>query len=281
MVCETGSMTETAKKIHMTQPAVSQTILDLEEELNVKLFDRIKNKLVLTNSGKVLLNYSQKILRLVKETEDVIEQITNIKKGELRIGASMTIGTYLLPELIKKFKRIYSGIKLPLVIDNTDFIVDKILGNELDIGLVEGRVDLEDIIIKPFQNDELCLICSRDHHWAEKKIIEPAAIKEADFIIREEGSGTREIIKRTFYKHNLACNIKHVFNNFEAIKNAVAANIGVSIVPEIAVSEEIKRGEIVKVDIKDIQLKRKFNIIYHKDKYHSELFKQFLNYLKD
>ncbi len=278
-VCKTCSMTETAKELYMTQPAVSQTILDLENELNIRLFDRIKNRLVLTNTGDILLNYSKKIIHLLEEAEDVLDKIANIQAGKLRVGASMTIGTYLLPEVLSSFNKKYTGIDLPLVIDNTVLIVSKILNNEIDIALVEGPVESQDIIIEPYCEDELALVCSKEHPWSKKNYIEPAEIKKENLIIREEGSGTRNIVKTTFLQHNLSYNIKHTLNNFEAIKKAVSANIGISIIPEIAIKRELEEEELKKIEIRNIKFKRLFKVIYHKDKYLTKLFKQFYKYI--
>ncbi|WP_230868391.1 LysR family transcriptional regulator [Iocasia frigidifontis] len=278
-VCKTGSMTKTAEELYMTQPAVSQTILDLEDSLNVRLFDRIKNSLVLTNTGEILLEYSQKIIHLMEETEDVIDRIVNIKQGGLRIGASMTIGTYLLPEILNGFRERFSGVDLPLIVDNTVLIVNKILNNELDLALVEGPINSPDIIVEPYCEDSLSLVCSVEHHWSQRDYIDPAEIEGEKLIIREEGSGTRDLIQNTFLQHNVLYNIAHTINNFEAIKKAVSANIGISLIPAIGIKKEIKKGELKEIRLEDISFKRLFKLIYHKDKYLTGLFKEFYDYI--
>lgn len=272
-------MTKTAEELYMTQPAVSQTILDLEDSLNVRLFDRIKNTLVLTNTGKILLEYSQKIIHLVKETEDVIDRIVNIKRGSLRIGASMTIGTYLLPKILNGFRERFSEVELPLVVDNTVLIANKILNNELDLALVEGPVNSSDVIIEPYCEDSLSLVCSVEHHWFQRDYVDPVEIEGEELIIREQGSGTRDLIQNTFLQHNVLYNIGHTINNFEAIKKAVSANIGISLIPAIGIEKEVKRGELKEIILKDIKFKRLFKLIYHKDKYLTGLFKEFHDYI--
>lgn len=278
-VCKTGSMTKTAEKLYMTQPAVSQTILDLEDNLNVRLFDRIKNSLVLTNTGEILLEYSQKIIHLLEETEDVIDRIANIKKGSLRIGASMTIGTYLLPEILNGFRGRFTGVDLPLVVDNTVLIVDKILNNELDLALVEGPVNSPDIIIEPYCGDSLSLVCSKEHHWSQRDYIEPAELEGEELIMREEGSGTRDLIENIFLKHNISYNIGHTINNFEAIKRVVSANLGISLIPAIGIKNELKERELKEIRLKGIGFKRLFKVIYHKDKFLTGLFREFHDYM--
>ena len=280
-VCETNNMTKAAKKLHMTQPAISQTISNLEEELGVKLFERIKNHLELTYSGRVLCNYSQKIIRMVDESEDLLNQIANLKKGKLRIGASMTIGTYLMPELINQFKNKHEELKMPLMINNTDHIVDSILNNELDIGFVEGPFNSAEITTDFFINDELILIASPDYFNKEKNNIVLEDIAGGKFILREKGSGTRDIVKQKLEESRINFKIKHVLNNFEAIKKAIMANLGISILPRLAVKEELKREELIEIELENLKITREFKIIYHTDKYQSPFFMHFMNFLKN
>ena len=279
-VCKYGSMSKAGENLYMSQPAISQAIHDLEEELNIKLFDRIKRQLILTHAGKTLLEYARRILLLVEEAENNISDIANMNRGRLRIGSSTTIGTYLLPKLIGEFKKSYQKIDIPFVIDNTQVIKDKILDYEIDVALVEGPVHSDDIIVKPCYDDQLYLICSKDHPWASRKIINPNEIKGENFIIREPGSGTREVIENTMAKHKLTYQIKHVLNNTETIIKDVEANIGISIVPKLAIQDKMGNVNFKKLDIKGVDFTRKFNIIYHKDKYISNIFKAFLDFLK-
>jgi len=278
-VCEIGSMSGAAKELYMTQPAISQTIIELEENLEVKLFERIKKKLILTHPGRILLNYSRRILILTEEAENTITDIAKMNQGRLRIGASMTIGTYLLPKIIKDFQTKYQNIELPFIIDNTSVIEEMILNNKIDLALVEGPIKSTEITIKPFFDDQMIIICSPQHKWAKRELIEPSEIEEEKFITREKGSGTREVIENTLVKFNLSYQPKYILNNIEAIKKSVEANIGISILPEIAVKKEMEEDKIVKVSIEKIDFTRKFQLIYHRDKYHSNLFNEFVNHM--
>ena len=278
-VCETKNMTEAGKKMHMTQPAVSQTIINLEKDLQVKLFERIKNRLELTYSGRVLYKYSQKIMRLVNESEDMMHQIADLNKGKLRVGASMTIGTYLLPEIINEFKEENKALEMPIVIDNTVHIVDKILNNELDIGFVEGPFQSNEIVTKLFIKDKLCLVAGPSYYSKGIKEVDIGDLNNEDYIMREQGSGTRKITINKFEELNINYNIEHVLNNFEAIKKVVAANMGIAFLPEISVKQEVEAGNLVKIQVRDLKIKRDFKIIYHKDKYHSPFFTHFMDHL--
>lgn len=280
-VCERKNMTKAAKNLHMTQPAVSQTISNLEEKLGVKLFERIKNHLELTYSGRVLCNYSQKITRMVNESEDMLNQIANLKKGRLRIGASMTVGTYLLPELINEFKKEHEELKMPLYINNTDNIIDNILNNDLDIGFVEGPFNSKEITSEVFRKDYLALISSPNYFLKSPDKIYLEDISGEKFILREKGSGTRDLAKQRLEKSSIDFEIKHVLNNFEAIKKAIMANMGISILPKIAVREEMKRGELIEINLDELGISREFKIIYHSDKYQSPFFTYFMDFLRD
>ena len=278
-VCQNQNMSATARKLHISQPAISQTISNLEQQLNVKLFERLNRRLVLTNTGKILLNYSNRILNLIDEAEQTIDDINNLKQGKLRIGASMTIGTYLLPKIINQFQQQHPKLEIKFMIDNTEIIESMVLENEIDLGLVEGPTENKNIIRENFFDDQLLLTCSTDHEWAKHNTIAPEKLKNKKLIIREKGSGTREVIENILVKHQLNYKIQHTLNNIEAIKKAVIANMGVSILPTIAIKEELVNNQLSTIKLKDISFTRKFSFIYHQDKYQSKLFKKFINFI--
>lgn len=279
-VCESKSMTAAGKKLYMSQPAVSQTITKLEKEVGIKLFERIKNRLELTYGGKVLYKYSKKIIRLTAESEDMLHQIANLKAGKLRIGASMTIGTYILPDIINDFKKEYQELKMPLYINNTDNIVDNILNNDLDIAFVEGPFKEKEIKSEIFRKDELVVVSSPDYFSKKVGDLSLGDIAGENFILREKGSGTRDLAIKKLEESQIDYKIKHVLNNFEAIKKAITANFGLSILPKISVREEVNRGELVILNIEELNIVRDFKIIYHDSKYHSPFFSRFKDYLK-
>lgn len=279
-VCESKSMTAAGEKLYMSQPAVSQTITKLEKEVGIKLFERIKNRLELTYGGKVLYKYSKKIIRLTDESEDMLHQIANLKAGKLRIGASMTIGTYILPDIINDFKKEYQELKMPLYINNTDNIVDNILNNDLDIAFVEGPFKEKEIKSEIFRKDELVVVSSPDYFSKKVGDLSLGDIAGENFILREKGSGTRDLAIKKLEESQIDYKIKHVLNNFEAIKKAITANFGLSILPKISVREEVNRGELVILNIEELNIVRDFKIIYHDSKYHSPFFSRFKDYLK-
>ncbi|WP_339059950.1 selenium metabolism-associated LysR family transcriptional regulator [Tepidibacillus marianensis] len=280
IVCESETLTEAGKKLYMTQPAISQAISELESELNTPLFERINKKLLLTYAGEVLYQYSKRILNLIDEARTTIDDITNRNRGRLRIGASTTIGTYLLPHIIGQFQKKYPTVDLPFVIDNTEVIEGLIQDHQIDIGLVEGPIHSK-VQAKPFYDDELYFICSPEHRWANKGTIEPHELESESLIMREKGSGTREVFENVMNEHNQTYQVKHVLNNTEAIKKSVEANIGVAIISKIAVIDEMQAGKVVNVQLNGIRFVRKLHFIYHQEKYPSQLFQEFIDTVKE
>jgi len=278
-VSESVTLTEAGKKLYMTQPAISQAISELESELSTLLFDRINKKLTLTYAGETLYQYSKQILNLIDEAKHTIEDINNRKLGRLRIGASTTIGIYLLPQLIGGFQQLYPSIDLPFMIDNTEVIERLIQEHQVDIGLVEGPIHSK-VQTHPFFDDELFLVCSINHPWAKKRKISPLEIENEPMILREKGSGTREVFETVMREKKLNYKIKQVLNHTEAIKKSVESNLGVAIISKMAVLEDINSGKLIKIQIEGIQFKRQLNLIHHQEKYPSELFKEFVLHVK-
>jgi len=280
-VAENRSVTKTAKQFYMSQPAVSQAITELEDKLQLRLFERINHKMLITSAGETMYQYSKRILSLMEELESTMKDIANTRMGKLRIGASTTIGVYLLPSLLGDFQSQYHNIETQFFIDNTLVIEEMIKDNTIDVGLVEGPVHSPDVIVRHLAVDKLFLICSPKHKWARanKKSIKPDELTEETLIFREIGSGTREVIEHSLNQHKIKYKPAHVLNNTEAIKNAVIANIGIAFLPEIAVENDIKAGHLVHVDVEDIVFTRDFNLIFHKDKYHSTLFSAFIDFV--
>jgi len=279
---ELRSMSSAAKKIHMSQPAVSQTIIELEKLLNTKLFDRLNRKLVLTFSGEVFYSYAQKILGLIHEADSSIKDITNVHTGKIKIGASSTYGIYLLPKIIAEFQKQYEDVELVFTIDNTHIIEELILNHQIDIGIVEGLNYSGDLISKKLFDDELSFICSIDHEWVKEGRLEaePADLSSQTLILREKGSGTRQVIDDVIQYKKLPYKTIYSLSNLEAIKKAVESNIGVSFLTHISVEEEIKNKKLMPIKIKGIEFKREFSVIYHKDKYKSLLFDKFIHHIE-
>jgi DNA-binding transcriptional LysR family regulator len=272
-VAELGSMTKAAEKLYISQPSVSQTIAELENHYQLKLFERLSRKLYLTAHGKQLLSYARHIVSLFNQMEQKLKRAQT--SSTLKIGASITVGICILSELAGKFLQKYPKLKIESVVDNTTVIEELVLKSELDFALVEGLIHSQDIIAKPFCDDELILISGAQHHLSTKVQITIDELAQENLILRESGSGTRELFENTMLAKGKSLKIGWVCNNSEAIKNAVASNMGVSVISKLAVENELKTGRLVQIDVEGLKLKRQFCIIYHKNKYISKQMKDF------
>lgn len=279
MVYECNSITLAAKKLFIAQPAVSFAIKELEEYYGVKFFDRISKRLYVTEKGKEFFDYSSQIINLVEEMENKIKN--NDTLGILKIGSSLTIGKYFLNNYIKKFQKKAPLIKTNICIENSNKIEEKILDNILDIGLIEGVVHSENIISETFFEDKLVFICNKFHPYTKKqKLLFKDLLKE-NFILREKGSGIRELFNSFLTSRELVINPGWESISTGVIINAVKNDMGISLLSYQMVKKEIEREEVALLNVKDAELKRKFNIIYHKNKFITPSIKKFINICKE
>ncbi len=282
-VAETKSFSKTSEIIHLTQPAVSLQIQALEEIYETKLFDRSSSTVTLTPAGEVLYKYAKEILGLYANVEKVIGDITGLVKGSISIGASSTIGNYLLPGVITDFKKAHLKIKIHLLVGNTKRVVDMLNSGSIDVGLVEGEVSRQKMVVEKLIPDELLLVVPAHHPWAKKKDIPISELTKEPFIFREGGSGTRQMIEMFFSKYGISPNnmkVAMVLGSTEAIKEAVENGLGVSILSRWAVRKEIKYGTLQLLRIKEERVNRDFSLIVNKSSVSSHAVDEFLTYLR-
>lgn len=273
-VCKTGSATAAGEKLYIAQPSISLAISELEDYYGIKLFDRIAKRLHITEAGKQFLQYATHIVDLF---EDMEREVKNFDKmGVIRIGASITIGNYLLPDYITKFKQLYPKMDVKVMIDNTDKIQQYILSNQIDIGLIEGIVHSPYLLEEKFSDDELILICSNNHPFAQCEGILLPQLQQEELILREVGSAGREIFDSTMITQGLEISPAWESSSTQAIVHAVQANLGVSVLPYLLVKDYIDRKEISQFQLKGIQFKRSFCVIYHCNKFLTESAKDFI-----
>ena len=267
------NMTDAGKKLYISQPSVSQAIKELESELEVKLFDRIGKKLYLTNEGEIYLKFVNRILNLDEEVKIMLENLKNNITGKIKIGASTTIGTYILPGVIKSFLEKNKDVEISIVIENTEVIERLLLENEVDIAFVEGDINSKDIVKEELWKDKLAFIKAKDIDIEYKERI--------PLIMRERGSGTRDIIETNLKNSNIDYNIYMELGSTELILKVVEVGLGIACVPYRCVEKEIKEGILEEIFIDGVkEIKRDFRFIYHEDKFLSNTMKAFLEELK-
>ncbi len=271
------NMSQVAKDMYISQPSISQCISEIESEVDAKLFDRIGKKLYLTHEGQIFYEYTRRILNIYEEGINVIRS-SESNKGKLVIGASTTIGTYIMPYIIHKFNQKEKDIEISMIIDNKQNIEELILNNKVDIGFIEGTVNSKEIILKDIWMDELVFISSVDHEWNGKKYLDIEDLKNNKFIIREDGSGTRERFEDFLENKDIKFDSYIELSNIEAILNYVKLNIGVSCLPYMSVLSEENSKSINVYRLKDHNINRSLYSAIHKDKYISKPIECFMEF---
>jgi DNA-binding transcriptional LysR family regulator len=282
-VAETKSFSRTSEIIHLTQPAVSLQIQALEEIYETKLFDRSSSTVTLTPAGEVLYKYAKEILALYASAGKVIGKLTGLVKGSLTIGACSNTGNYLLPSVITDFRKTHSKIKIHLLVSNTKRVVEMLNSGNIDLGLVEGDVVRQKMIVKKLISDELLVIVSPNHPWAKKKEVSISDITKEPFIFREAGSGTRQMIEKFLARHGISpqdLKVSIVLGSTEAIKEAVENGLGVSIISRWAARKESKYGTLRLLSLKEEKMVRDFSLIINKNTVSSNALDEFLTFLK-
>lgn len=274
---EHKKMSEAAKHLYVSQPTISQIISDLEKEYDTTLFERHSKELRITPSGELLLENAKQIIAIHENLEQNMKTIRS--KRTLRIGATLTVGTNIMAKIIKGLEDLHPDIDCFVHVNNTDHIEEMLLHNELDIALVEGIIEHEEIITTPVFDDNLCIICSKEHPLAKKEIVTPEDLHNEYFILREKGSGTRTIFERLMRSHHIPYKVKWESNSTPAITDAVAFNLGLAFVPVRCVNGKASRDSICICPVQEINLKRFFFLTQHK--YHplTSQMQDFINYI--
>lgn len=266
-VARLRSFTQAADGLHLSQPDVSLHIRELEEEIGLKLFDRLGKRIHLTQAGEVLKEHANRIFAQLRETEQALAELKGLMRGSLLIGASTTIGMYLLPQALSEFRRRFPGIYVNMKIANTQEIERLVLGMEVDVGFTGGVLTpSKELKVETYLEDELVLILSPRHLLARKRKISLADLKEETFVLREPGSATRQVFEKALREQKMALKIGMELDSTEAIKWAVAEGLGISVVSKHAVTKEAKTGLLSGHKIHALPLYRPLHIVYHSQK---------------
>lgn len=282
VVAEKKSFSQASEILHISQPAISQQIHFLEEHLGVKLFNRTTRKVALTEEGKILYKYAIQICNLFNDAEKTLSEFSHVVKGNLAIGASQTIGEYFLPKFIGSFKELYPQVQISMKVFNTQHILKDVIEQNLDIGLIEGEVSNKDLIATPFLDDELLVIVNPHHPLAQQKSITFEQLSCFPFVLREKGSGTRQIMENTFLKAGYDVeNISVILElgSTEAVKAAVEANLGISILSERTVQKEIEYKILKALPIEGLKILRKFFIISNPRRHNTHVMELFFDFI--
>lgn len=283
-MAEKQHFTRAAEELFISQPAVSKQIHELENAIGQPLFNQIGRKIYLTETGQVLYKYAAQIFGLVAEAELALQDLADLQQGRLLVGASMTIGTYLLPKLLGEYKKLYPAIELSVDVANAEELQQKLLDNRLEIALIEGPVTAPELLPEIWQHDELVLIDSVTYPLIPEESLTLAQLleKKLPFILREHGSGTRSTFDAALLSQNLTPLTPFLeLNSLEAIKRAVAAGLGISFISEHTIRLEVQAGELRRVPLPDFTIRRPLHTVQLKNRKLSRPARAFLQLLQN
>ena len=281
-VAENLSFSKAASELFISQPAVTKHIKELESKHNSALFERKGNKVYLTKAGKTVYEYLKKIAQQYEELDFELGRMNDAFKGTLRIGASSTIAQYLIPKVIAAFHKRYPKIELFLFNGNSFEMEQKLLGNEIEVALVENDSSQLNIRYTDFLDDEIVAVTGSNSAYSKLKFITLADFQQIPIVLREKGSGTLEVIQKQLIKNNIKfddLNILIHLGSTETIKNFLSDFDGIALVSEKAIEKELLLKQITKISIKGIQFNRKFRIAFRQghESLSSKLFIEFLS----
>ena len=261
-VARTLNFRKAAEALRLTQPAVTQQVKALEEELGITLFDRERGQVSLTASGAVLLDYAERLKALVDEAGQAVAEAAGLRNDELRVGASQTIGQYLLPHLLAGFRGENQGTALSGMSGNTEQVLSALAEHRIDLALVEGPVPRADVKAEPFMEDHMVLVVAHGHPWAGQEIgVE--ALASAEFVTREVGSGSRRVVEAALEAAGVrGLRVIMTLDTTEGLLSAVEAGLGVAFCSRWAVRNQLTLGTLKVVPVRGLKLGRVFSVAH-------------------
>ncbi|CEN84303.1 LysR family transcriptional regulator [Paraclostridium sordellii] len=278
-LCETKSYTKTAKRLCITQPAVSQHIKYIESKYNIKLFDYIGKNLTLTKLGQDFLNNILKLKTMSLSIENNLKNSKCISKS-LSFGATRSIGEFVMPNIIKNYLKDCPNANLSMVVDNTKTLLDMLKKGVLEFCFIEGHFNKADYETHLFSYEDFIFIASPKNHLAKKSNLSIEDLFGENLILREQGSGSRDIFELWLYEQNYSnknFNSLLQVGNINLIKDLVKNNFGISIIYKVAVMDELEKNELIMLDINSMKLSHEFNFIYLKDSIFASEYMDFFN----
>lgn len=278
-VVEQKNFSKAARILHMTQPAVSQYIQALEDNIGSRLLERTNKYVRLNKAGEIVYDHAKEILGLYTRMQSLVDDLTHKASGELSIGASYTFGEYVLPHLIAQMQDRYPLIRPKIVIDNTNRIERLVMSHQLDVGIIEGEEKLDGLEIKPFADDALFIVASVNHWSTKKNKIELVDLCNETWIVRERGSGTRDAVDKmfedmSFFPENLV-----EFGSTQIIKETVEAGLGVTLLSDWTIKKELELETLKILKIQGFPVTRKFSLVTQSTPFQTKALEVFIEIL--
>jgi DNA-binding transcriptional LysR family regulator len=282
-VAELGSFSRAAQALSLTQPTVSEHIRALEDELGVQLLDRLGRGASATRAGKLLLTYAQRMLSLSREARQAIEQFQGRMAGELVVGGSTIPGEYVLPALVGQFKAKHAEISIVLLIGDSRQVSEWIDEGRAELGIIGARPAQRTLDAREVMSDELVVMVPANHGWAERNTITLADLAREPVVVRERGSGSRDALERALESAGTSLSAFRVVGEMgstQAVKQAVRAGLGITLISRRAVHDECRAGLVVCLRIEGVSVSRAFYLVTHRDRTRSPLGGAFLGFLE-
>ena len=264
-----GNLSLAAEALFITQPAVTKGIQRLQEHYGIKFVNRFGKKLALTDSGQVLYEIAEKIFEMESQAEESISDFQQQKRGHIRIHSSESFGAYYLPSIINPFSKSNPHIRISVNILPTEQVVENSISLNNDLGFISSPVEHNKVTVREVLEDRLVIVAPPDHPLTRKSSLEPRDLRGQPMIMHEKGSATRLFVDDFIRKNDISITIPLELSSNMAIKKAVQERIGIAMISRKVVIEEIQRGELKAILFSDQQIKRKFYMVHHKDKYFS------------
>jgi DNA-binding transcriptional LysR family regulator len=277
-VAELGSFSRAAEALFLTQPTVSEHIRTLEDELGVRLLDRLGRGAAVTKGGALLLSHAQRMLALAREARQAMESFQGRMSGELLVGASTIPGEYILPALIGRFKEKFPDIAITLLIGDSQAVTEWVAEGRAEIGVVGARSTHRGIEFRELMPDDIVLIVSSAHPWHGRKQVTLEELRREPLLLRERGSGTRGALETALREAGAditAFRVVGEMGSTQAIKQAVKAGVGVSLLSRRAVEEECRAGSLWCLRVKDLKVTRAFYLVTNRERSRSPLAEAF------
>lgn len=279
-VVEKANFSHAAHALHVTQPAVSRYIKNLESSMNAKLLERSNKMVQMTKAGEIVYHYAKEILNLYGKMNVLVTDLMSEPSGMLNIGASYTYGEYILPHIIASIRNDFPKITPSIVIGNTREIVQQVRARDIDVGIIEGMITDEHVVMERFLMDSLVVVVSAEHELAGKESVSFSDLDEEVWIVREQGSGTREVTEQMFADHKLIPETIMEFGSTQIIKESVEAGLGISFLSTSAIRKELELERLKVLNIPGFPIQRPFTLVTQDTEFRTKAMEVFFKAIK-
>ncbi len=280
-VADLKSFSLAAQQLRLSQPSVSYQVKELEKALGLPLLDRLGKRVQLTEAGSVLYSYARRTLDVLDEAALAFEEMRGIKRGNLRVGASTTVGIYLLPAALGAFKKLHPGLVISLEIGTRALVQEQVLRNELDLAVVGPALKDPDLAILPFVSDELVVVAPAGHKLAGRRGLKLKDLEDQPFVMREPASGSRWSLEKAARKAGAKLTVAMELGSNGAIKHAVESGLGLAVISRYACALELSSNRLVELDVHGFPIRRDWHIVHLRRRRLPASVLAFLEFLKD